>query len=447
MPENAISGHSEFHLFMLSRITFGSLLGLALMGLGLHASAQTLTEVVQQALAQYPALAAAQARADAAQADIARARSAHYPQISMGAGLNSYASGTVPSSMGRTNLSPTARINLWSGGRIEADAERSEALSQASQAQWRLTQDEVALQACEAYLSWVRSHDLLRLAERNWQSHQDTLEDIRKIAQVDTGRRIDLEQAQVRVDNAHLSVQSRRADLAVAAQRLRRFWTQAPVPAKLAANEPIDLADTPLARMPASPEDALAYADDHLPALMQLRAQVTAAQAAVRQAQGLYWPSVDLSASRQFNGNTLRFETLTQLQLNMPIYNGQATGAQIDTALAQLRAAEANLEEARLQQKEKIVQAWQEWASAQSRAGVGAQQSDVGDKVVEGYRQQFRLARRSLLDLLNIQADSFNYRNAARTAFHDERLARARLLASMGELAQRFASSHTGSVR
>lgn len=95
-------------------------------------------------------------------------------------------------------------------------------------------------------------------------------------------------------------------------------------------------------------------------------------------------------------------------------------------------------DEARLTQKEKVANAWQEWATSTSRARLGATQSDVGDKVVEGYRQQFRLARRSLLDLLNIQADSFNYRSGALAALHDERIARARLLAAMGALAARF---------
>ena len=408
--------------------------------------AQSLTEVVQQALASYPALAATQARTDAARADIDRARSAHYPQISLGAGVNSYASGSMPASLGHTSLSPSARLNLWSGGRVEADAERSEALTTASEAQHRLTQDDVAQQACEAYLNWVRQSDLLALAQRNLGSHQDTLEDIRKIAQVDTGRRIDLQQAQVRVDNARLTVQSRQAEMAIAAQRLRRFWPGT-LPARPDTNALAGLGGTPLEQMPASQADALAHVDDTLPALAQLRAQVMAAQAAVRQARGLHWPTVDVVSSRQFNANTQRFETLTQLQMNMQVYNGQATAAQVDTALAQLRAAESTLEEARLQQKEKVAQAWEEWLSARSRAEMGASQSDVGDKLVDGYRQQFRLARRSLLDLLNIQADSFNYRNAAQTAFHDERIARTRLLAVTGELARRFASAPRSEVR
>lgn len=402
--------------------------------------AQTLPEVVQLALAQYPSIVAAQGKTEATRAEIARARSQHYPQITLGAGLNSYSSGQVPTSLGQKSYSPAMRVNLWSGGRIEAEAERAQALNQASSLQATLTQDEVAYQATEAYLNWLRTLDLLALAERNLRTHLDTLEDIRKIAQADTGRRIDLEQAQVRVDNARLSVQLRQADRQQAMQKLRRFWS-GPL-----AEPPSDIealfSSGPLARLPASLDDALERITDDFPGIAQYKAQVLAAEAGVRQARALYWPSVDVVTSRAFNVNTLRFETLTQLQMNMQVFNGRATSAQIEAAVAQLKSAQAGLDEARLIVREKVGLAWQEWASARSRAELGQSQSSVGDKVVDGYRQQFRLARRSLLDLLNIQADAFNYHNAARLAFHDERLARARLLTAIGELAQRFGPGH-----
>lgn len=399
--------------------------------------AQTLTEVVQQALASYPALASVQAKAEAARADIARARSAHYPQLSVGASANSYASGSTPNALGNTTFSPTAKVNLWSGGRIEADAQRAEALTQSSEAQRLVTQEDVALQATEAYLNWAKTADLYQLSVRNLNGHLETLEDIRKIAQADAGRRIDLEQAQVRVDNARLAMQQRKSDLVQAMQKLQRFWKDEMAARPMGLNE-ATAANGPLGALPLSIEEATSHVKDELPALAQYRAQVSAAEAAVRQAQGLHWPTVDLVSSRQFNTNTQRFDTLTQLQLNMAVYNGYGTQAQVEAAAAQLRAAQAALDEARLTQKEKVANAWQEWATSTSRARLGATQSDVGDKVVEGYRQQFRLARRSLLDLLNIQADSFNYRSGALAALHDERIARARLLAAMGALAARF---------
>lgn len=406
---------------------------------------QTLTEVVQQALASYPSLTSAQAKVEAARADIVRARSAHYPQLGVSASANAYASGLAPPSLGRTSVSPTAKINLWSGGRIEAEAQRAEALTLASEAQHLLTKEDVALQATEAYLNWAKTADLYQLSVRNLHGHTETLDDIRKIAQADAGRRIDLEQAQVRVDNARLAMQQRRSDLAQAMQRLQRFWKDG-----LDAR-PVGLADAlkangPLGSVPLSLDEATSQINDTMAVLAQYRAQVAAAEAALRQAKGLHWPTLDLVSSRQYNANpgVNGFDTVIQLQLNMPVFNGLGSQAQVDAAAAQWRAAQAALDEARLAQKEKAALAWQEWASSSSRAQLGAVQSDMGDKVVEGYRLQFRLARRSLLDLLNIQADSFNYRSGALAALHDERIARARLLAAMGGLAERF---EPGSLR
>lgn len=403
------------------------------------AGAQTLPQVVERALQAYPSIQSASAKADAARADIDKARSAHQPQIGLTAATNHYASGTIPSSVGRTSLLPTAKLNLWSGGKIEAEATRAEALTRAAEHQRDSTLEDVAQQACEAYLNWDKTADLYSLAVRNLNSHQETLEDIQKIAQVDAGRRIDYEQALVRMENAALALQQRKADLAQAMQRLRRFWPDEmdarPVGLDAAVSEHGILGQIPLTLAA-----AMERVTDDLPSLAQYRAQVQAAEAAVKAAKGQYWPTLDAAMSRQYNPSTLRFETFTQLQMNAPLYTGGATSAVVESAQGQLKAAQFSLDEARLMAREKAALAWQEWASTRSRALVGASQSDVGDKVVEGYRKQFRVARRSLLDLLNIQADSFNYRSAARAAFHDERLARVRLLASTGDLSRRFSA-------
>ena len=402
-------------------------------------NAQTLTQVVEHALQAYPSIQSANAKALATRADIDRARSAHQPQIGMTIAGNRYASGTTPSSVGNSTLSPTAKINLWSGGKIEAEAARAEALTRAAEFQRDGTVEEVALQASEAYLNWDKTADLYRLAVHNLNSHNETLSDIQKIAAVDVGRRIDYEQALVRTENAGLSLQQRKADLVQAIQRLRRYWPDE-MDARPVGLDTVTAENGVLGQIPMSLSAAMERVSDDLPSLAQYRAQVQAAEAAVKMAKGQYWPTLDATMNRQFNSATLRFETFTQLQLNAPLYTGGATSALIEGAQGQLRAAQFSLDEARLIAKEKAALAWQEWASARSRATAGSSQSDVGDKVVEAYRLQFRVARRSLLDLLNIQSDAFNYRRAARAAFHDERLARARLLAATGDLSKRFAA-------
>jgi outer membrane protein TolC len=98
-------------------------------------SAQTLPQVVEHALQAYPSIQSANAKVQAARADIDKARSAHQPQVGMTIASNRYGSGVTPSSVGASSLSPTARVNLWSGGKIEAEASRAEALTRAAEFQ------------------------------------------------------------------------------------------------------------------------------------------------------------------------------------------------------------------------------------------------------------------------------------------------------------------------
>jgi adhesin transport system outer membrane protein len=402
--------------------------------------AQSFSEVVQRALAAYPSVQAAKAKTEAARAEIDRARAAHYPQISYGYSRNSYASGALPSTVEANTRSPSLRLNLWSGGRIEAEAHRAEALTQGGELAEAATRDDAALLAAEAYINWARSMELYNLAVRNLESHSVTLEDIRKIVAVDTGRQIDLNQAQVRMDNAMLSKVQRETELSQARQRLMRFWMgQLPV-------RPTGLSEAlapsgRLGQVPRTLDQVMALVTDDLPTVSQQVKQVQAAESGVSAARAQYWPTVDFTSTRQLNLSGVapyKQDTFSQVQVNMPLYSGGATSAGVDAAVSQLKAAEFALEEARLVAREKASLAYHEWMATQARSTQGAQQASVGERVVEGYRQQFRLGRRQLLDLLNIQAETFGYQSAAATAFYDEQVARVRLLAATGDLAKRF---------
>lgn len=411
-------------------------------GAATHAIAQSFTEVIQHVLISYPALLSAKVSTDAQRSDIDRARAAHMPQISYGYARSKYANSDLPASIKANTRSPSVSLNLWSGGRIEADAERAEALTQSSEQLEALTRDEVALLAAEAYINWARAMDMHELATKNLESHRITLSDIQKIVDVDTGRRIDLEQAQVRMDNASLAKLQRQTELNQARQRLSRFW-QGSLPSKPVGLKEAFTSAGRMGPMPATLDQVMDAVSDSLPAIAKQKAQVQAAEAAVQMARGQYWPTVDLVSTRQLNlvntsPTVYKEDTFTQVQLNMPLYSGGATSAAVQTAEGELRAAQYALDETRLLAREKAALSYQEWGNAQGRATQGESQAHMGDKVVEGYRQQFRLARRQLLDLLNIQAESFGYQSSAMTAFYDEQIARARLLAATGDLAKRF---------
>jgi outer membrane protein, adhesin transport system len=399
--------------------------------------AQSLSEVVHQALQNYPSILSANARTEASKTEIDRVRSAHFPQVGLSASTNVFASGVTPEGVTQSLISPSLRLNLWSGGRIEAEAKRAEALSSASEYLQANTLQDVALIAAEAYINWVKTAELHKLAVRNVNAHKDTLSDILKIYRSDRGRRVDYEQALVRMENATLLLQQRESDFLQSAQRLKRFWSgqlsDTPKDLRSDAQE-----NGPLGSLPASVSQVFDTISDNLPSIAQARAQVAAAEEGVRLAKGNYWPTIDLSISRQFNASTRNNELLTQIQMTAPIYTGGNTSAQVQGALLQVRAAQFELDEARLLARENAAIAWQEWASATARSATGSKQAVIGEELILSYRQQFRVARRSLLDLLNIQADAFNYSSSAKAAQYDELLARARLLAATGNLVDRF---------
>jgi outer membrane protein, adhesin transport system len=397
---------------------------------------QSLQEAVSMALTHYPSIASAQSKTEAARSDITRAQGAHWPQLSW---TGTYSDYRNPGLSNRWVQTPVLSLNLWSGGRIQSDVERAEAQAQASQQQEGITRDDVALLGTEAYLQWAHQKQMVALAQENLSTHAKILRDFQTITQVDPGRRIDLNQAQVRYDNAQLAVLKNETEMAVAAERLARLL-MAPAPA-----EPSGL-DFALPVRYSTLAQAQAELGDRHPVIARLLAQREAAQASVRYAQAQSAPTVNLTHAKSTTPGLAEGHFVTQLQLNWPLIDGGTTRGAVGVASANLQALEYDLQETRLVLNEQLATAWTSWQSAIGRAVMGEQQTRTAQDLAQGYVLQFRVGRRSLLDLLNIQSDLFTYQSNAASALHESRLSQARILASLGQLAQAYAPSTAARV-
>ena len=392
---------------------------------------QSLQEAVLMALDHYPSLASARFKTEAAQSDIVRAKGAHWPQLSWSGTNYDYRNDSIPN---RWVPTPVLSLNLWSGGRIQSDVERAEALTQSSQKQELVTRDDVALLISEGYLAWAHQKQMVVLARDNLDAHEKILRDFQTISQIDTGRRIDLDQAQVRYDNARLFLIRSETDMRVAAERVTRMLS-APLPA-----EPSGLEACP-ATAHTSLAQAQAELNDRHPEIARLLAQREAAQASVRYAQAQSAPTVNLSHSKLIAPGTTQSPYVTQLQLNLPIIDGGTARGAVGVATANLQALEADLAETRLTLNEQLSAAWTSWRLSRQRADMGQEQTRTAQKLAQSYEQQFRAGRRSLLDLLNIQSDLYSYKSNAATALHESRLAQVRILANLGQLASAYTAA------
>lgn len=405
--------------------------------------AQSLSEAVQIALTQYPTIVAAQARSDAAASDIIRARGQHFPQVSWQGTTSNYSGVNASGAQAAAGLipndtwiqSPNVTMNVWSGWRIQSDVERSQATASARGHQQSITRDEVVLLVIEAYLFWARNIELVSLARTNVEAHRRILTDVQKIAAVDQGRQIDVDQARVRFENANLSLQQRETDLAVSAQRLQRMLLGA------LPKEPTGFA-TVSGKLPPTPQDALLAINDTHPQIAFQISQVDAAKAGVRSARSGYSPTVDVSYGKQVSQGSGQGDYITQVVINAPIFSGGQTYGAVGSAQNELVAVEQGLNEARLTVRERLLSVWPELLSARERIKLGKSQIQNGQKLVNGYELQFRVGRRSLLDLLTVQSDLYNYQSEKVVATFDERIAHARILAAMGKLAVAYQATN-----
>lgn len=395
---------------------------------GQQAHAQSLHEAVLISLAQYPAILAAQSRVTAAESDIIRAQSAHWPQLAWTGTYSAYGTSEVSNNWIQ---SPTVSMNLWSSWRIQSGVERSRALADSGRQQQRITRDDVALLATEGYLNWAHQQDMVRLAKDNLAQHQRILGNIGQIVEADSGRRIDYTQAQVRLTNAELALKQSTADLAIAQERLNRMLL-----GRL-PDKPSGL-DFVVGVNPKSSEEALLALNDTHPSISRQIALVNAAQATLKGARAQYGPSVDVTYGKQTTQGLGQGSYLTQVVVSVPIFQGGATYGAVGTAAAELQASEHSLAETRLVLRERLLVSWAEWLSAQSRSTQGLAQVNTAKGLIWGYWQQFQVGRRSLLDLLNVQNDLYTYQVNAANAKYEATVSRARVLAAMGKLANDY---------
>ena len=403
---------------------------IAVAGVGISSAtnAQTMNQAVMIALSQYPAILAAQSKKQAAESDITRAQSSHWPQVSWMGTYSAYNSGNVSNTWVQ---SPVVSMNVWSGWRIQSDVEKSKALSDSASHQQRITRDDVALLCIEGYLNWAHQIQLVKLARENLDFHKKILGDTEKILSVDTGRKVDRNQALVRFQNAKITLAQRESDLAVAVERLNRMLLgQTP-------SAPTGIEDMP-GLIPTTAEQALLNINPTHPVIAQQMAAVEASQAALRGARSGYSPTVNVTYGKQTYQGSGQGDYVAQLVVSVPIFQGGLTYGAVGTAMGNLEAAEQNLKESKLIVRERVLTFWSELESARDRIQSSKNQIKTTREVVDAYWHQFQVGRRSLLDLLYIQSDLFNYQSNQETAQFEERLFRARLLAATGMLANAY---------
>jgi len=403
--------------------------------------AANLNEVIAQTMRTNPDFLISQVNQQAAEQRLSQAQAGYWPQINLYVGggreysensstrLNS-PSGHVTLNRLETgiNLSQT----LFDGFYTKQDVHKQRQQLEASQQNSENKRNTLSLSAAEVYIEVQRRRALLELAKDNLVTHQKTVEQIHQLTTSGVGQQADLRQAQSRLALATanlIQAEGNQRDSESSFQRVVGELPQALDEISMTALQ---------TRLPQDITAGLIIMEKH-PALEVAKRELTAAQAEYARVGAAFWPTVKLELQVADNENVdgipgTNDQASAMLQMQYNLFRGGADSARRKEAALQQQAARLQIENARRELEENFRLAWSTLQTVRNRLEHLTQHQQSSEDVLYAYRQQFKLGRRSLLDVLDAEREWHNARATLTSARYSETFATLRILASMGIL-------------
>ncbi|WP_082144064.1 TolC family outer membrane protein [Franconibacter helveticus] len=371
----------------------------------------SIKEAILRAFARNPKIAQAAAQIRVGKANLEEAESAWFPQISLQGNVGR---SHRTDSAGSLNSNAAGGVNLkqliYDFGKTGGSIDEQENLTEAYRYGLYDTLNQVGMQTLQAYLQVKRYQALAQAAQRNLDSLNSVLDMANLRAEAGLSTQSDVLQAQTRIAGMNASLEQYRAQTRSAQAAL----------SVLTGVVSDNLPDLPedLMRQKISLK-SLPYEQNN--AVRAAQAKQLAAEQRIRQAQAQHWPTVSVQAgrTRYQNDNGDYWDDEVQLVLDAPIYQGGAVSARVDAAEGDRASARADVEASKLDINQRAATAWADLTGAQQRQRAGELQLSSARRARGVYRDEYRLSKRSLNDLLSIEQDVFQADTSAITARYD----------------------------
>jgi outer membrane protein, adhesin transport system len=400
---------------------------------GVHA--ETLGDAVVRALDWHPELRESEAGRRAVEEQVAQARSGYLPSIDAALGRgreHSENASTRPGdlSLPRAEAEITLSQMLFDGGAVSIQVRRSQARSEGAAQQVAQTAESIALRTVQAYLEVLRTRELARIADENTASHARTLEQVRTLAQSGVGRMADVQQAAARLAQADAAASFAKGQLDQAVAGYRHVVGRGPGALERPALGPN--------AAPPNVEAAIERAFNHA-AVRAAQKEREAAHAERAFSRTRFAPRVSLDLGINHNRDIdgvrgLAAERIAMLRLRHNLYRGGSDEARVREAEARVDEADAGLARVLNEIERDVRQSYDALRVQRERLPALEAHAAASAAVVASYRAQFRIGQRSLLDLLNSEAEQFSAQGNLVTGQYAMLAAAYRLHASTGRL-------------
>jgi outer membrane protein len=413
------------------------------------ARSETLEAALVQAYQNNPTLNSQRAATRAIDEGVPQALSGYRPRITVtstaGEQLSSTTSksqsappgtshySTLTGNNGPTSVGATITQTLFNGFQTANRTRQAESAVLAARSNLRVIEQTVLLNAATAYMNLLRDTAILDLQRRNVEVLQEQLRQTRDRFNVGEVTRTDVAQSESSLAAGRSQVLSAEANYTSSVATYRQVIGTNP--GKLSPATPVDRFS------PHAVPQAVAVGTASNPAVTAAQYNVDVALQAVKVAEGALYPT--LSVQGNYTKNWLSQQSLSDMEsynasvigtLSVPIYQGGAEYSVIRQAKETLGQKRIDLDTARDQVRQSVVQAW--GLLEAGKANIEATQAQVqsAEIALNGVREEARVGQRTTLDVLNAQQVLVNARVAVVTAQHDRVVASYALLSAVGRL-------------
>ncbi len=420
---------------------FGSAALLCIAGMSLAAPVfaqagrdqSSLGAMVQQVLLRNPQVFQSEAESRAAEARYAQAAAARLPRVNLvgNAGRETQqlflneSNKRFKQSQGQVRIS----MPVYDAG-INAEQEQRRAQSMAFD--WRLVdvREQLMIRAVDAYGELFRQSRLVSLARDNLKAHRQYVQQIKEIARSDLGRAADLPAAQARVALAESVLINRLTRLEAA----RVQWMQLSGTYVHSVWDPL-----PAVNLPPALDEVVANAVDNSPALQSAQADIESAKQGVAVSKSAYLPRLiaENYARRGFDYGSVQGwqnDRYYGVSMDWALPNGMVDRHSNRAAEEMVLAARHARDHLQQELRARVESQWFELLGSEASLKSYNDYVTSAEQMVSAYREQFKIGRRTLLEVLNAENELFTARSNVESTRQDMALASWRLVALQGRM-------------
>lgn len=420
----------------------------------LGVNAQSLEEAVAFTFDTHPELRAAYTRFKASEKQIDQAKSGYLPTIDLTAGYGyeytdspsirrKLVENGEPVELARREVGLSFKQELFSGFHTDSEVDRTSAAALAEQ--WRLyaTAEDLALEVSKVYIDLIKTEELINLAEKNVAAHQKIYDQIKERTNSGFSSTADLSQIDGRLAKAQSNLIATKNNYLDSKAIFYSVIEQRP------KNLVIPSPDASL--LPKTEKAGLHLALKNHPVIKAAENDISSANAQHSTSKSNYYPKVSFELNANYNDNLdgedgstylgadvggKNNEVIAMIRVSYNLFSGGKDKAYSQETAYKIIEAKDLRDDVYREVSEGFILSWNAFEQLNLQKKYIKLHVISSKNTEKDYTDQFKVGRRSLLDLLDTENELYQARQDFLEAEFNEITAQFRILHSMGLLVE-----------